>query len=128
MRPPLRSFVWNATLVAVLLFAVNRAQAAQGTTERVSVDSAGNEADSHSFDPSISDDGRFVAFSSAADNLISGDANRFADIFLHDRETAETSLVSLNTTGLRANKNSSRPSISGDGRFIVFESDASNLV
>jgi len=80
MRPRTRSFLWTAALVAALFLVANGdSHAAQGLTERVSVDSAGNEANSYSSDPSISDDGRLIAFSSSADNLVTGDANRFCD-------------------------------------------------
>ncbi len=142
MRPRTRSFLWTAAVVAALFLVANGdSHAAQGLTERVSVDSAGNEANSYSSDPSISDDGRLIAFSSSADNLVTGDANRFCDrnsdnvfaddcgdVFVHDRVTGDTSLISVNSAGLQANKDSSHPSVSGDGRFIVFESNASNLV
>ncbi|MGB3511588.1 MAG: DUF4347 domain-containing protein, partial [Microcoleaceae cyanobacterium] len=96
--------------------------------ERVSVDSSGNEANGVSSYPTISGNGRFVAFSSVADNLIPGDTNETRDIFIHDRETDVTSLVSVNSAGEPGNGFSYSSSISADGRFIVFGSDADNLV
>jgi len=99
-----------------------------GTTERVSVDSSGGQANDQSLDPSISSDGRFVAFRSGASNLVPGDANVQADIFVHDRQLGTTALVSVTSAQVQANGPSLYPSISADGRFVAFESHASNLV
>src|SRR4028118_2264462 len=98
------------------------------TITPVSVDSAGNLGDSDSYIPSISADGRFVVFQSSASNLVPGDTNDETDIFVRDRLTNTTTLVSLDSAGNQANNGSSRPSISADGRFVAFESYASNLV
>ncbi|MCB1601013.1 MAG: hypothetical protein R3F18_17005 [Lysobacterales bacterium] len=98
------------------------------TTTRVSVSSSGAEANHDSFTPSLSDDGRFVAFRSNASNLVSGDDNARQDIFVHDRSNGATARVSVPAAGGEANGHSLRPEISGDGQWIVFESDASNLV
>ena len=100
---------------------------AAGTTERVSVSSAAAEADHNSFEPGLSDDGRFVVFRSMASNLVAGDGNNRGDIFVHDRDTDETALVSAPPGG-SANGHSFQPAISGSGEWIVFESDATNLV
>jgi hypothetical protein len=100
-----------------------------GTTERMSVDSSGTQATGGgSFTPSISADGRYVAYVSDASNLVSGDTNNKRDVFVHDRQTGETQLVSVGRSGAAANGDSSWPSISGDGRFVAFSSEASNLV
>jgi Tol biopolymer transport system component len=99
-----------------------------GTTERVSVDSAGNQGNTSSFQPSISRDGRFVAFRSLASNLVPGDTNNNSDIFVHDRKTGITERVSVDSAGNQANDSSSEPSISRDGRFVAFQSFDSNLV
>ena len=99
-----------------------------GTTERVSVGSSGTQGNDLSLTPSISSDGRFVAFQSDANNLVSGDTNRSADIFVHDRQTGTTSRVSVDSSGGQGNNRSLDSSISGNGRFVAFESDASNLV
>ncbi len=97
-----------------------------GTTAQVSVDSGGNEGDRPSNDPSISADGRYVAFESQADNLIVGDTNLFpfADLLLHDRQTGNTTLVSVDSNGVQGDGPSSSPSISADGRYVAFESEA----
>jgi Tol biopolymer transport system component len=98
------------------------------TTTRVSVDSAGNQANSNSFSTSISADGRFVAFYSDASNIVPGDTNDTNDIFVRDRLTNTTTRVSVDSAGNQANSFSSDPSISADGRFVAFDSFASNLV
>jgi len=98
------------------------------TTTRVSVDSAGNPGNDSSYDPSISADGRFVAFQSDATNLVPGDTNNKNDIFLRDLSTNTTTRVSVDSAGNQGNEFSGEPSISGDGRFVAFSSGATNLV
>ena len=95
---------------------------------RVSVDSAGNQAIRSSLRSSISADGRFVAFSSVASNLVPGDTNNENDIFVRDLLTNTTSRVSVDSAGNQGNLVSFAPSISANGRFVVFESNGSNLV
>jgi YVTN family beta-propeller protein len=97
-------------------------------TSRVSVATGGIQANSYSDELSISADGRYVAFESSATNLVSGDTNNYLDIYVHDRQTNQTSRVSVATNGAEGNNPSSRPAISADGRYVVFESGASNLV
>lgn len=99
-----------------------------GRTNRVSVDSAGSQGNGHSFDPAISANGRFVAFISAASNLVLDDTNGVIDIFVHDRSTGGTTRVSVDSAGGQGNDHSRHPSICGKGRFIAFHSAASNLV
>jgi Tol biopolymer transport system component len=99
-----------------------------GRTERVSVSSTGEEGASTSYDGRISADGRFVAFVSPAANLVPGDFNHRPDIFVRDRLLRTTVRVSVSSTGVEANGASSSPSISGNGRFVAFDSLASNLV
>jgi Tol biopolymer transport system component len=98
-----------------------------GITERVSIQSDGGEANFDSDGPSISDDGRYVAFYSFATNLRSNDTNGVADIFVHDRQTGDTELVNI-VLGGQANDISYDPEISGNGQYITFWSFASNLV
>jgi Ca2+-binding RTX toxin-like protein len=98
------------------------------TTTHVSVDSAGNQQNDRSFTPSISGDGRFVTFSSFASNLVPGDTNNNEDIFVRDLSTNTTTLVSVSSSGDRANDYSEFPSISANGRFVAFRSFATNLV
>ena len=99
-----------------------------GTTERVSVGSGGAQGDRDSIAPSISGDGRFVAFGSDATDLIPTDTNQRADIFVRDRRLATTTRVSLGPDGAQADRPCGMASISADGRFVAFESAADNLV
>jgi len=96
-------------------------------TVRVSVDSAGVEGNGASGEPSVSDDARFVAFSSAASNLAAGDVNGCRDVFVHDRQTGATVLASVPAAGGFGNGDSFSPSLSADGRHVAFLSAATNL-
>jgi tricorn protease-like protein len=98
-----------------------------GETTRVSVASDGSQADNLSESSTISADGRYVAFTSQARNLVAADTNGSDDIFVHDRQSGETSIVSLASDGTQANSDSYAPSISADGRYVAFVSKASNL-
>lgn len=98
-----------------------------GTTTRVSVASDGTEGNGGSYSPSISADGRFVAFASLANNLVGGDMNGVADVFVHDRQTGTTMRVSVSGVGAEANRLSEFTAMSGDGRYIAFLSEADNL-
>ena len=113
---------------ASLSFVTSEAQVRPGSTERVSIASDGTQANSNSQHSSISADGRYVAFSSYASNLVAGDTNDTMDVFLHDRQTGTTSRVSVASDGTEGNFDSFVPSISADGRFVAFLSDASTLV
>jgi Tol biopolymer transport system component len=102
-----------------------------GETMRISTDSDGNQGNGHStiiFRPSISADGRFVVFESLASNLVPGDTNGVSDIFVKDLKTGRTSRVSTNSNGDECNGVCKEGTISADGRYVAFESDASNLV
>ncbi len=78
--------------------------------------------------PSVSDDGMYVAFQSTTKNLVDGDTNRYTDIFIRDRAAGATRRISVDSFGNEANGPSQGPSISADGRYVVFQSTASNLV
>jgi Tol biopolymer transport system component len=98
-------------------------------TRRVSVGPGGRQANSFSREPAISADGRFVAFTSHASNLVAGDANgQINDVFVRDRVGQVTTLVSVGPGGQEANDQSVEPAISAHGRYVVFASPASNLV
>jgi Tol biopolymer transport system component len=99
-----------------------------GTTERVSLSTAGVQGNNFSGYPSISADGRIVAFASVATNLVSGDTNQSYDIFVRDRLSGTTERVSVATGGAQGNNSSTYPAISADGNWVVFTSVASNLV
>ena len=104
------------------------AYAAPGEITRVSVDSTGAQANDYSRFPSISGDGRFVAFESEASNLIAGETNGVGGVFVHDLQTGETTRVSVDSSGAQADNGSGAAAISSDGRFVAFYSYASNLV
>jgi len=97
-------------------------------TERVSVGRGGTDSNSYSDDPSISRDGRFIAFVSPASNLLPTDTNGLAQIFVYDRQTATTVLASADGTGAQGNAPSGNPVLSSDGRYVAFDSLATNLV
>jgi WD40-like Beta Propeller Repeat len=101
---------------------------AAGTTERVSVSSTGEQGNSSSTAASLSSTGRFVAFSSFASNLVSGDTNGAFDVFIHDRQTGTTERVSVSSGEVQGNAMSVSPTVSRNGRFVAFYSDATNLV
>ena len=86
------------------------------------------QSDGHSYAPSISADGRWVAFQSEASNLVRNDTNGVSDIFVYDRQTGTTERVSVANDGAQGNGENFSPSISADGRWVIFWSFASNLV
>ncbi len=97
-------------------------------TERISVNSLGEEASGASVRPALSGDSRWVAFESEAGDLVPGDGNGLSDIFLHDRLTRTTSRISVGPGGSDADGASRMAAISTDGRYLAFESEATNLV
>lgn len=102
-------------------------------TTRVSVSSSGDQADGFSnggsgFARWMSADGRYVVFYSLATNLVPGDTNAEYDVFMHDRETGQTTRVSVDSGGIQGNSASYGPALSADGRYVAFGSLASNLV
>ncbi|WP_413162069.1 DUF4347 domain-containing protein [Capilliphycus salinus ALCB114379] len=109
-----------------------------GLTNRVSVDGNGFGGNRASSQPSISDDGRFVGFSSSASNFVIGDNNGVEDIFVHDRDpdgdgifdqgNGITTRISISDAGEEANANSFQAVVSGDGNLVAFESFADNLI
>ncbi len=103
------------------------------TTERITLSYAGGNSGGGGGAPSLSADGRYVAFGSFASDLVPGDTNNSGDIFVRDRQTGVTERVSVSSSGeqaYRANSSvtSYEPMISGNGRFVVFVSNAVNLV
>jgi hypothetical protein len=99
-----------------------------GTVWRVSVGPGGTQSNGASYNPSISDDGMLNAFESVATNLITGGTSGARHIYIHDRQTDTTDLLSETQAGVEGNLSSWNPSISADGRAVVFESIADNLV
>lgn len=89
---------------------------------------AGAQPNGSSYNPSVSGNGRYVAFRSDASNLVANDTNNRSDIFVFDRNTSVIERVSLSSEGAQANAGSDRPVMTDNGRFVSFYSDASNLV
>jgi len=87
----------------------------------------GRAGDASSYSPALSADGRYVAFTSRAANLVPNDRNQDNDVFVRDLVAQTTMLVSATSSGSSANAASTRPSISADGRWVVYQSIASNL-
>ena len=123
-------------VAAALLAPAGAAGAAPGTTTRLSIASDGSESNRESVSHDVTPDGRFVAFTSWATNLVAGDTQMCGipfpdyncrDAFVHDRLNGTTELVSVTSNGTQANGDSSAAAISADGRYVVFSSDATNL-
>lgn len=124
-------FVAATAVLVRLLLPTEEIMTAQGSgpnTTRISVSSSGQQSDDLSDNPSISADGRYTAFESRATNLVGNDTNKATDIFVYDRLSRQTTRVSVSSDGTQGNKNSTFPTISPDGRYIAFASDATNLV
>jgi Tol biopolymer transport system component len=120
-----------ASLASTLLLLAPTALAGGGgggSTTRVSVHSDGTEGNATSRFAAISGNSRYVVFHSSATNLVAGDANGTSDIFRHDLKKSKTILVTLDSGGLQANGPSTDPAVSGNGRWVTFESTATNLV
>jgi uncharacterized repeat protein (TIGR01451 family) len=116
------------SLVAASLLLITIGNCLAAETARISINTSGAEGSSESNFSSISANGRYVAFSSNASNLVEGDTNGIRDIFIRDRFTSKTNLISVNSTGQQANADSWNASISADGKFVAFTSSAANLV
>lgn len=103
-----------------------------GTTTRISVNASGAEGDSGSYQPAFTSNGRWITFLSSATNLVPGDVNDARDVFLYDRETGALELESISTSGVQGNAwaggSSGGPFASADGRYVVFQSPATNMV
>ena len=99
-----------------------------GKTTLVSIASDGTQGNSSSANGDISADGRYVAFSSEADNLVTGDTNGKEDIFVHDLKTGQTSRISVASNGAQGDSGFEDPAISADGRYATFWSKTNKLV
>ncbi len=130
-RPALRSAVvlFACVLLAAILIAqTTAAPAATSTLSSVSVSTTGVPGNGVSEWPAVSADGQIVAFQSSASNLVPDDTNNAVDIFIHDRETSETTRVSVSSAGVQGDLDSYAPALSADGQVIAFYSYAGNLV
>ncbi len=97
-----------------------------GTTEILSVHSSGAQAGNGCNFPRISADGQIIVWDSPSPNLVNGDANNQIDVFMRNRTTSLTTRISVSTFGGELNGESRRPNLSGDGKFVVFNTLASN--
>lgn len=101
---------------------------ATGHMERISRAADGGEAGAASDAPALGATGRFIAFSSEAEDIVPGDGNRARDVFLHDRMTGRTVCVSVGEQGVEGDGPSDNAAVSADGTRVVFVSSATNLV
>lgn len=128
MFPFRKSTFGTAVLSTGLLLAVPPAWSQfPATSERTSRAADGGLANESSRQPSLSAEGRFIAFASDASNLVAGDTNGNSDIFVYDTVSGVTERVSVSWKGHEARGESFHPSISADGRFVAFQSSAWNL-
>ena len=130
----MKKIIALASSIVLGCLALSAAAAPPSATTRVSVSTAGGQGDRDSFVAAISADGRYVLLNSQATNLVSGDTNDRWDVFVHDRTTGATTRVSVTSGGAQARAGrdsfggSTAGGISADGRYVVFQSDAPNLV
>jgi Tol biopolymer transport system component len=120
-----RNLVPGDTNDASDLFVHNRAG---GQTTRISVSTGGLQGNGSSDSAAMSANGRYIVFASTASNLVDGDTNHASDVFLHDQASGVTTRLSVSRSGRQANGPSAMPAISADGRYVAFQSFASNLV
>jgi len=98
-------------------------------TRLISVGRNGRQGNNDtSYRPAISSDGRFVAFRSAASNMVADDTNRAYDVFVRDRVADVTRRVSVGPNGRQSDRDSGEPAISANGRYVTYQSEATNLV
>ncbi|GGN73180.1 hypothetical protein GCM10010112_42330 [Actinoplanes lobatus] len=116
-------------MAATVTSAAHAAEPSPDTSpSAVSITSDGHTGNKGSGHASASDDGRYVAFNSPSTDLVPGDVNDNTDIFLRDRQTGTTTLVSVAADGTQGNAGSYGPTISGDGRYVAYYTESSNLV
>jgi len=101
-----------------------------GVTKQISVDSQGRPANDSSGGsrPALSNRGRYIGFLSVANNLVPDDTNQVTDLFVYDQQTGQMARLSVASDGTEANRESTDIALSGDGRFALFASAATNLV
>jgi len=114
--------VKRSLLSVTTIFFLSTFTIAHAATTRESVGTAGIQAAADSSDASVSSDGRYVAFTSSANNLVPNDTNNYPDVFVHDRSTNVTTRVSVATGGVQGVYGGYQPSISDDGRYVAFVS------
>ncbi|WP_210588045.1 PD40 domain-containing protein [Streptomyces sp. GESEQ-35] len=128
----------NNRLAALTAVAVVATVALTGTSagavpgvpsiERVTLSATGEQGNGDSYGPQFSADGRFAAFSADASNLVTGDTNGVTDVFVRDLRKGTVERVSVSSGGAQGDQQSSVQAISADGRYVLFRSNARNLV
>jgi Tol biopolymer transport system component len=118
-----KKLILTLSVLALALVLCSSVSAANGTTEQASLNANGD-----SLNPAISSDGRYISFSSDAGNLVPNDTNGKSDIFVVDNQTRQMYRVSVDSSNGQSNGNSYNPAVSADGRYVVFDSVADNLV
>jgi Tol biopolymer transport system component len=119
---------WLGLVGFVLGIVASPALVEAQTTTRVSVATGGIQSAGNAWFATLSADGRYVAFESDAGDLVAGDTNGVADVFLHDRRTSTTTRVSVSSAGAQGTADSEEPAVSADARLVAFSSNAPNLV
>jgi len=117
-----------ATALTVAAIGAAPPAVAAPNTQRISISSADVQADSSSLTSAPSGNGKLIAFDSNATNLVANDTNATQDVFVRNKKTGKTSIVSVRSNGAQANGPNSTPDISKNGRYVVFQSNATNLV
>lgn len=127
-RDWIAAFGVGAVALGLAIGPMEPASAAAGELVRVNLGAFGEQANAGVVDaPSVSADGRYVAFASDATNLVAKDTNDFIDVFVRDRQTGRTTRVSVSSSGAQAVGASFAPAISANGRYVAFTSYAANL-
>jgi len=120
--------ILKETFLAITLSSLAASNAlAVEEVERVSLDATGSAPSSNSHQPSVTYNGRYIAFESDAIDLVAGDTNGFSDIFVYDRQTKTNTLISVPAAGGQGNRHSTFADISDDGRYVVFASSSTNM-
>ncbi|MFI6934610.1 TolB family protein [Streptomyces sp. NPDC050287] len=115
-------------MVALSVTSAASAPAPKPAIERVTLSATGEQADNDAYGPQFSADGRFAAFTADASNLVPGDTNGHSDAFVRDLRKGTVERVSVGSDGAQADSSSSALEISADGRYVLFRSNARNLV
>ena len=124
-----RGHRWIILATALTVAGIAAAPAAAApNTQRISLSSADVQGDSSSLSSAPSGNGKLIAFDSVATNLVASDTNATQDVFVRNKKTGQTSIMSVRSNGAQANGPSSQPDISKGGRYVVFVSSATNLV
>ncbi len=121
------SFAQNLDVDATIDRDIFLADTSAGTLALLNLGTGGTQPSGRTFDAKITPDARYISFTSLATNLVTPDTNADADVFLYDQNLGTVEMISISTGGVQSNDGSYQSSVSDDGRFVVFSSNASNL-